>query len=83
MNQIVSILSKYEGIDPSLALLRESDAAIILDVHPGTLQNWRSSGKGGVPYVKLGGAIRYRLSELLRKLEESARTHTSDAQGGG
>ena len=82
MNKINSILSKYEGIDPNLALLRESEAAVILQVHPGTLQNWRSSGTGGVPYVKLGGAIRYRLSELLQKLEESARTHTSSAQGG-
>lgn len=30
-----------------------------------TLANWRSSGKGGPPYTKLGGKVAYPLSLLI------------------
>lgn len=35
---------------------------------PRTLENWRSSGKGPA-YVKLGGQVRYRITDI-QKLEE-------------
>jgi excisionase family DNA binding protein len=39
-------------------------AAKVLGVPPGTLAQWRSSGRVPLPYLKLGGVIRYRRSDL-------------------
>ena len=46
-------------------LLTERDAAKVLNVHRGTLNNWRSKGKGP-PWVAIGEAIRYA-PEALRQ----------------
>lgn len=43
-----------------------------------TLANWRSSGNGGPPFVKLGGKILYPLSRLSEW--ESKRTVTSTSE---
>ena len=39
-------------------------AAALLNVPPGTLAQWRSSGRVPLPYLKLGGLIRYRRADL-------------------
>lgn len=44
-------------------LLKEADAAAYLLLKPSTLASWRSSG-AGPKYYKIGGAVRYRQSDL-------------------
>jgi excisionase family DNA binding protein len=39
-------------------------AAALLNVPSGTLAQWRSSGRVPLPYLKLGGLIRYRRADL-------------------
>ncbi len=46
-----------------IELKTEREAAALLAVSPRTLADWRLDGKGP-PYVKLHGAIRYRLDDL-------------------
>jgi excisionase family DNA binding protein len=53
-------------------VLNDRQAAAFLGVSPGTLANWRSQGTVGVPYLRLGRAVRYRRSDLERYL--SAKT---------
>ena len=50
--------------------LTEAEAAKILRVAPGTLLNWRYKGRGP-KYVKHGGIIRYRRTDLDAFLEHS------------
>jgi excisionase family DNA binding protein len=45
-------------------LLDEQQAAQHLNVSPGTLSVWRSTGRYGLPFVKIGRSVRYRLSDL-------------------
>jgi len=45
-------------------LLDEKQAAEILNVTPGTLSVWRCTRRYPIPYVKVGRAVRYRLSDL-------------------
>jgi excisionase family DNA binding protein len=45
-------------------LLTEQQAANYLTLAPGTLSVWRSTGRNNLPFVKIGGAVRYRLSDL-------------------
>jgi predicted DNA-binding transcriptional regulator AlpA len=45
-------------------LLTEKEAALVLGVSVYTLQKWRLR-RVGPRYVKLGRAIRYRMSDLL------------------
>ena len=39
-------------------------AANLLGVPSGTLAQWRSSGRVPLPYLKLGGLIRYRRADV-------------------
>lgn len=56
-------------------LLTEREAAEFLDVSPGTLPVWRSTGRYTLPFIKIGHKVRYRRSDLERWLE--SRTHTN------
>jgi excisionase family DNA binding protein len=56
-------------------LLDEKQAAEFLGVAPQTLSNWRCTDRYGLPFIRLGRSIRYRLDTLEKWLE--GRTHTS------
>lgn len=45
-------------------LLSEQQAAEVLGVKPTTLQVWRSTGRYGLAYVKVGRLVKYRRSAL-------------------
>ncbi len=60
------------------ALLDYEKAARVLLVSKGTLENWVSSGVYGVPFLKIGGRVRFRRSSLERWLQ--SRERSSDRQ---
>ena len=45
-------------------LVDEKTAAKHIDVAPGTLSVWRSTGRYRLPFLKIGSKVRYRLSDL-------------------
>lgn len=59
------------------ALLTPNDAASELQVSTGTLQVWRSTGRHKLPFVKVGGCVRYRRSDIEAWLDQ--RTQTAGA----
>ena len=67
-------------LDPDLILLAEGQAARVMGKSVSTLQKERVSG-AGVPYVKLGRAVRYRLSDLKAHIARNIRRSTSDRSG--
>jgi len=46
------------------ALLDDKAAAVYLDVAPGTLSVWRSTGRYALPFLKIGRKVRYRRADL-------------------
>lgn len=54
-------------------LLDENSAAALLDVSPGTLSVWRSTGRYNLPFLKIGRKVRYRHSDLLVWLDSRTR----------
>ena len=50
-------------------LLDEKQAAEILNIAPQTLALWRMDGRYGLRYVKVGRAVRYRLTDLLEWID--------------
>lgn len=56
-------------------LLEPSEAAGVLDVEPGTLSVWRSTGRYGLPFVKIGAKVRYRRGDLQRWIESRTRAN--------
>ena len=58
------MLTKTHATVPPDPLLTEAQAAEFLDLQPGTLQTWRSTGRYSLPFVKVGRLIRYRSSAL-------------------
>lgn len=58
-------------------LVDETEAADILDVVPGTLQVWRSTGRYSIPFIKVGRKVRYSRTALNAWLE--SRTRVSGA----
>lgn len=55
----------YQSQDP---LLTEIEAAAKLGIKPETLQNWRSTKRYPLAYLKIGRSVRYRNSDLDRFL---------------
>lgn len=58
-------------------LLDDKAAAKVIDVSPGTLPVWRSTGRYNLPFIKIGRKVRYRRSDLDNWLQ--ARTRTTGA----
>jgi excisionase family DNA binding protein len=56
-------------------------AAELLRISPQTLRTWVS--KGRVPYLKLGGAVRFSERQLEEILERSEHPATAGAEQGG
>lgn len=54
-------------------LLDDHAAAALLDVSPGTLSVWRSTGRYNLPFLKIGSKVRYRRADLLAWLEKRTR----------
>ena len=59
-------------------LIREAEAAALLDVEVATLRRWRWAGKGPI-FRKIGAAVRYDRADLDAFIEAARRTSTSDA----
>lgn len=55
--------SVVERIAPT-NLVDPSKAAERLGTTPSTLAVWRSTGRQKLPYVKVGGLVRYRVEDL-------------------
>jgi predicted site-specific integrase-resolvase len=66
-------MSLEEIIATSKELLDDKAAAAVLDVTPGTLSVWRSTGRYALPFLKVGRKVRYRHSDLLAWLEKRTR----------
>ena len=54
-------------------LLDDKTAAALLDVSPGTLSVWRSTGRYNLPFLKIGRKVRYRKADLLAWMEKRYR----------
>ena len=55
--------SSFQHRQESSALLRERDLADRWQTSQRTLQRWRSE-RTGPPFMRIGGAIRYRLDDI-------------------
>lgn len=55
-------------------LLTENEAAAFLDTTAGTLQVWRSTGRYGIPFVKIGRSVRYKRADLEAWIASRTRT---------
>lgn len=60
-------------------LLDELAAAEVLDVKPGTLSVWRSTGRYGIPFIKVGRKVRYSRAALQAWLETRTRSNGATA----
>ena len=54
-------------------LLAEKAAAQFLDMSPGTLSVWRSTGRYNLPFIKIGRNVRYRRADLIAWLAKRTR----------
>jgi len=57
--------------------LKRQQAAEYLNVKRSTLEAWATRG-GGPAFVKLGRAVRYRISDLEKFIESRIRANTSE-----
>ncbi len=55
-------------------LVNEDGAAAILAIKPQTLASWRCRGVNSLPFVKIGRAVRYRVSDLEAWMEKRTAT---------
>ena len=62
---------------PQDELLDEKEAAALLDLKPGTLAVFRSTGRHSIPFLKIGRNVRYRRSDLDAWLQRCTRADGS------
>lgn len=55
-------------------LLTRHEAAAILGIAPQTLASWACTGRYGLPFVKIGSLVRYRLSDLNAFIESRSQS---------
>lgn len=58
---------------PTTALLTAPQTAEVLSVPLNTLNIWRTNGRVGLPYIKIGRQVRYQVGDLLAFMEEGRR----------
>lgn len=68
-----------QGDTSTRELLDEQKAAIYLDVIPGTLSVWRSTGRYNLPFIKVGRKVRYRRADLEAWLVARTRANGTTA----
>ncbi len=72
-------MSLQSIVQASRELLDEKSAAEVLEVTPGTLSVWRSTGRYALPFLKVGRKVRYRRTDLLAWLEKRTRQNGATA----
>lgn len=68
---------KYNGAGNEL--LDSESAAALLQVAPGTLSVWRSTGRYNLPFLKVGRKVRYRRFDLEAWIESRLRENGTTA----
>jgi len=61
--------------------LTTPEAAKFIGLKPATLEVWRVYGRGPV-FLKFGRSVRYDMKDLERWIDDQARTHTGQVEGG-
>lgn len=64
-------------------LLTSAEAADFLGLKTGTLVNWRCTKNQEIPFIKVGGRVRYREQDLLAWLERQLVIPTGWEEAGG
>jgi predicted site-specific integrase-resolvase len=59
-------------------LANNSVAADYIGVAAATLQYWRTTGSQKIPFIKVGGRVMYRISDLEQWLEDNTFSHTGE-----
>lgn len=69
-------LGEHSQLCQADELKTPEEAATILNMKPSTLAAWRSSGRYGVPFIKVGKSVRYRRTDLYAWLDSRTKTMT-------
>ncbi len=69
------------GLTPE-TLMTPQQAAQVLGLSVKTLATWRSTGRHALPFIRCGGRVRYRHSDVAAWLESQSRTSTAAAVKG-
>lgn len=64
---------------PASHLLPPDQAAPAIGTKPSVLAVWRSTGRYGLPYIKVGARVFYKAGDLRAFLTSRTRTHTGQA----
>lgn len=75
----LAILKKYEEFNPSHVRLSADETAILTGLSPKTLESQRSRADG-IPFIKLGRRVQYRLSDVMAYMDRRVFTNTRAAK---
>jgi hypothetical protein len=59
-------------------LANNSAAANHIGIAAATLQYWRTTGSQKIPFIKVGGRVMYRISDLDKWLDDHTFSHTGE-----
>lgn len=82
---LASMMRQHPGVVTGLTpetLMTPQQAAQVLGLSVKTLATWRSTGRHALPFIRCGGRVRYRRSDVDAWLESQSRTSTAAAVKG-
>lgn len=71
-NKAICLDNRGHIMNDKSNLIAAEQAANYLNLSKGTLANWRAKGFPKLPYVKLGGSVKYRINDLDAYLESQS-----------
>lgn len=54
-----------------IELVNTEEAAKILNMSKRTLENWRAIGKKGLPYIPIGGVVKYNMCDIVEFIKNN------------
>ena len=81
-NEIAAQIAAQLGFNPKTPPVNvdEKSAAAVLGVQANTLSIWRSTGRYGLRFVKVGKSVKYRIEDLADFLARRTSCNTGGAK---
>lgn len=71
--ELIQSIATQLGYDAPPVTISPTETSTVLGATTGTLEVWRSTGRHGIPFIKVGSRVRYPLAGLAAFLAKNTR----------
>ena len=72
-HKLIQAIATQLGYDAPPVTISPTETSTVLGATTGTLEVWRSTGRHGIPYIKIGSRVRYPIAGIAEFLAKNTR----------